>query len=52
MSFSPWHGLAAHRPLGSINRVRKPAYEMSSGFRAAHGGCPMHEPHTADEIPI
>jgi hypothetical protein len=52
MSFSPWHGLAAHRPLGSINRVRKPAYEMSSGFRAAHGGCPMHEPRTADEIPI
>ena len=25
-SFSPWHGLAAHRPLGSINRLlRKPS---------------------------
>jgi hypothetical protein len=44
MSFSPWHGLAAHRPLGGVMRVRKPAYEMSSGFRATHNGCPMHEP--------
>lgn len=44
MAFSPWHGLQAHRPLGGVMRVRKPAYEMSSGFRAAHNGCPMHEP--------
>ena len=26
MSFSPWHALAAHRPLGSIMRVREGAY--------------------------
>lgn len=52
MSFSPWHGLAAHRPLGSINRARKPAYEMSAGFRASHSGCPVHEPRAAAEIPI
>ena len=52
MSFSPWHGLAAHRPLGSINRARRPAYEMSSEFRAAHSGCPMHEPRAAGDIPI
>ena len=52
MSFSPWHGLAAHRPLGSINRARRPAYEMSSGFRAEHSGCPMHEPRVAEEVPI
>ncbi|WP_369300972.1 catalase family protein [Pseudomonas sp. N2-5-1-1] len=44
MAFSPWHGLAAHRPLGGVMRVRKPAYEMSSGFRAEHNGCPIHEP--------
>jgi hypothetical protein len=44
MAFSPWHGLAQHRPLGGVMRVRKPAYEMSSGFRATHNGCPMHEP--------
>lgn len=44
MAFSPWHGLAAHRPLGGIMRVRKPAYEHSAGFRAEHSGCPIHEP--------
>ncbi|HDZ56836.1 MAG TPA: catalase [Pseudomonas xinjiangensis] len=44
MSFSPWHGLAAHRPLGGIMRSRKPAYEMSAGFRAEHNGCPIREP--------
>lgn len=41
--FSPWHGLAAHRPLGSVNRSRRQAYEMSSDFRANFNGCPMHD---------
>jgi hypothetical protein len=41
LSFSPWHGLAAHRPLGAIMRARRPAYEMSAGFRAARNGCPV-----------
>lgn len=44
MSFSPWHGLAAHRPLGGVMRVRKPAYEHSVAFRREHSGCPIHEP--------
>ncbi|WP_458096448.1 catalase family protein [Roseomonas sp. WA12] len=52
MAFSPWHGLAAHRPLGSINRARRPAYEMSSSFRAERSGCPMHEPRAAEDILI
>jgi hypothetical protein len=51
MSFSPWHGLAAHRPLGGIMRSRKPAYEMSSEFRARHNGCPMQEPKSLDQLP-
>lgn len=51
MAFSPWHGLAAHRPLGGIMRSRKPAYEMSSQFRARHNGCPMHEPKDLDRLP-
>ncbi len=38
MSFSPWHGIEAHRPLGQIMRLRKQAYEASSAFRAQHGG--------------
>ena len=51
LAFSPWHGLAAHRPLGSINRVRKAAYETSAGFRASHGGCPIHEPMQGETLP-
>lgn len=36
MSFNPWNGLAAHRPLGSINRARKPTYANSVAFRHSH----------------
>ena len=44
MSFSPWHGIAAHRPLGAIMRVRKAVYEASSGFRAKANGLTLLEP--------
>jgi len=44
MSFSPWHGLAVHRPLGSIMRVRKIVYEMSSHFRAQRNNKTLQEP--------
>ncbi|MET0258403.1 MAG: catalase family protein [Methylobacterium sp.] len=47
MAFSPWHGIAEHRPLGSVMRVRKPAYEMSGEFRARFNRCPIHEPASA-----
>jgi Catalase len=36
MAFNPWNGLAAHRPLGSINRARKPTYAKSVTFRESH----------------
>jgi hypothetical protein len=36
MSFSPWHALAQHRPLGGINRVRKSVYEQLSRLRNEH----------------
>ena len=26
ISYSPWHGLIAHTPLGAINQLRKPVY--------------------------
>lgn len=48
--FTPWHCLEAHRPLGQINRARKDAYVMSSGFRANFNGCPIHQPRTAAEV--
>lgn len=51
MSFSPWHGVAAHRPLGAIMRVRKAAYEMSARFRAERNGGPLVEPTSLDNFP-
>ena len=33
MSFNPWHSLPAHKPLGSINRVRYIVYEGISNMR-------------------
>ena len=44
LSFSVWHGLTAHQPLGSINRVRKDNYEAAAEFRGRANGCPMHQP--------
>lgn len=51
MMFSPWHGLAAHRPLGSIMRVRKAAYEMSAQFRRQSNGQRIVEPRTVADLP-
>lgn len=50
MSFSPWNGLKAHRPLGGIMRSRKPAYEMSSQARSLRSGCPLHEPSSGLQL--
>jgi hypothetical protein len=33
--FTPWHSLAAHQPLGGINRLRKAAYIASAKRRQA-----------------
>jgi len=37
MAFSPWNALAAHRPMGGINRLRKAVYLASQTARAAKG---------------
>ena len=47
MRFSPWTGLAAHQPLGNINRARKAPYEHSAEYRARFNSCPIHEPRDA-----
>ena len=44
MRFSVWTGLAAHQPLGNINRARRDTYRRSAEFRAAFNHCPIHEP--------
>lgn len=51
LSYSPWHGLAAHQPLGGINRARKGAYEFSADFRGEFNGCPVHQPKALADLP-
>ena len=51
LSFSPWHALAAHRPVGAVMRARKAAYEMSAKFRAVHNNKPITEPRSAADLP-
>lgn len=42
--FSVWTGIAAHQPLGNINRARNAPYRHSADYRARVNGCPYHEP--------
>jgi len=51
MAFNPWHALAAHRPLGSIMRVRKAAYRAASEFRSAHNAVKVSEPTQLESLP-
>ncbi|KTT70567.1 catalase family protein [Sphingomonas endophytica] len=44
LRFSVWTGLAAHRPLGNINRARRDTYRHSADFRQRVNRCPIHEP--------
>lgn len=46
--FSIWTGIAAHRPLGNVNRARRDTYRHSADFRARVNGCPYHEPASAE----
>jgi hypothetical protein len=50
LAFNPWHGLTAHRPIGSIMRARKMAYRQSALARAQRNGCTMIEPKTAADL--
>ncbi|WP_431262786.1 catalase family protein [Roseateles chitinivorans] len=44
LAFSPWNGLAAHRPLGGVNRARKIVMAASREFRSTFNRCPIHDP--------
>ena len=35
-AFNPWHSLVDHKPVGVMNRVRKPLYQAMSRFRQQH----------------
>ena len=51
MSFNSWRALEAHRPLGSINRLKAKVYDASSKFRHEKNNAPQVEPSNISELP-
>jgi hypothetical protein len=56
LSFSPAHTLAAHQPLGGLNRARLVVYKALADLRLSESGKTAHEPtgpapsHKFDEL--
>jgi hypothetical protein len=44
LSFSPWHTLEAHKPLGRTMRMRRDVYRAISDFRRSNNGANFKEP--------
>jgi len=51
LSFTPWHCLPEHQPLGGVNRIRKTVYEHISTLRHTANGVPRREPASFDDFP-
>lgn len=51
LSFTPWHALEAHRPLGGIMRSRLKAYEEAIKYRVQRNARERAEPKSIDEVP-
>jgi catalase len=48
ISYTPWHALPEHQPLGGINRARKVVYNLISAFRHQYNDAPRKEPTSFD----
>lgn len=48
ISFSPWHCLREHRPLGTVNLARRRVYREASLRRHANRAAPVKEPDGDD----
>lgn len=44
LSFTPWHALPEHKPLGAVNRMRKVIYKNISRIRHDMNSAPRQEP--------
>jgi catalase len=44
LSYTPWHSLPEHQPLGGINRARKEVYQSISKLRHELNDVPKREP--------
>jgi len=49
LSYTPWHCIPEHRPLGGVNRCRESVYREISSFRHQANGKPRLEP-TGNEV--
>ena len=50
LSFTPWHCLPEHQPIGGVNRIRKTVYEHISTLRHDTNGVPRREPGGFDDF--
>jgi hypothetical protein len=50
LSYSPWHSVAEHQPLGGVNRCRRIIYQAISAFRHEANGRPAVEPTGAERF--
>jgi hypothetical protein len=50
LSFTPWHALPEHRPIGDINESRRDIYRASRALRYSKRGMVAREP-VGDEMP-
>lgn len=50
LSFTPWHALPEHRPLGGVNRIRRVVYERISALRHTANGVARREPTGFDDF--
>lgn len=50
IALSPFNGLEEHKPLGSVNRLRKRVYEASRKNRAAKNGVFSPEPYFPQNV--
>jgi hypothetical protein len=51
LSFSPWHALESHRPLGGIMRARLKAYQEAWKYRAQRNDRTEAGPKSVEDIP-
>jgi hypothetical protein len=51
LSFTPWHSLPEHRPLGGINRIRKVVYREISQMRHHANRVVRREPQVGEPVP-
>lgn len=49
LTFTPWHTLPEHQPIGGINRMRRRVYEVAGKLRHTLNSAPQREP-TPDDV--